>query len=205
MAKLKDLTGLKFNYLTVIKFEFMRKGQSYYLCKCDCGNKKVIARTSIVSGGAKSCGCLKRSDKSESRLYKIWEGMKARCKYKNRAGSKYYVLKNIKVCNEWTKYEVFKKWSLDHGYSDNLSIDRIDNNKGYSPDNCRWVDSVVQNNNKSNNIVITINGENHTMTEWCRMYKINPSTMCGRVHLGWEGKKLLIKGIKGRNQYLRIR
>ena len=124
---------------------------------------------------------------SHNRLYKIYRGMLSRCNNKNHQAFDRYGGNGIKVCDEWeSNYLTFKNWALSHGYSHNLTIDRIDNTKGYSPDNCRWITKFEQESNKTTNINILINNEIHTMTEWCRQYGIRRDTAWKRIKSGWD-------------------
>lgn len=179
-----DISGKRFGKLIAIKISD-EKGK--WLCRCDCGKEKTIYRCHLMTGKTKSCGCYnseltkKRLTRHGdciggkiTRLYRIWESMISRCegKYKCKYSEKYYRNKGIKVCNRWHDYTEFKKWALENEYTDNLSIDRIDNNGNYEPSNCRWVTLKEQGRNKGNNKVIEINGEKKCLIEWCEIYHI---------------------------------
>lgn len=154
MPNLIDLTGKRFGRLTVI--EYLGKGR--WLCACECGNRKAVSGPHLRSGATKSCGCLhsdqlKRSltkhGGSKTRLYRIWLGMRKRCSNENCRAYERYGARGIKVCEEWSEsFEAFRAWSLANGYADDLSIDRIDNDCGYSPDNCRWATAMTQTHNR---------------------------------------------------------
>lgn len=106
------------------------------------------------------------------RIRTIWDNMRQRCSDKN---NRHYGGKKISVCKEWTdSFKVFEKWSLEHGYDDSLTIDRVDSKKGYSPENCRWVPVKVQNNNTSHNRLILIEDEVKTLAQWCELFGIPP-------------------------------
>lgn len=179
----QDLTNRKIDRLYVVKRIKNEKGEGVWLCKCDCGNE-VIYPTSSLNKNVKSCGCHKKEIKtkhgfSRSRLYKIWQGMKDRCK---ENGHKDYGLRGIKVCEEWrNSFEPFKNWALDNNYSDDLTIDRIDVNGNYEPSNCRWVSFKIQGNNKRNNTIIEHNGISKTLTEWCDFYGLKVNTVVSRI------------------------
>ena len=167
-----------------------------WVCSCDCGNEVVVLSDNLKRGKTQSCGCL-RNDKNkerfsthratDTRLYGIWSAMKTRCLNKNSHAYKDYGERGIHVCDKWINdFSEFAAWAYSNGYNDNLSIDRIDNNKGYYPDNCRWVISDVQANNRRSNIRIAYNGEPHTVTEWARLLNKNPKTIFSRIYSGWD-------------------
>lgn len=128
-----------------------------------------------------------------TRLYNIWCNIKSRCYNKNNKDYVDYGNRGIKLCPEWVNsFIAFYDWSISHGYSDNLTIDRIDNNKGYSPDNCRWVDMKTQNNNTRHNHLLTFNGETHTMKEWAEIINVPYTTLASRINiLHWDIKRAL--------------
>lgn len=167
MSALKDLTGQRFGRLVVVERAGSdTKGNAMWKCQCDCGEVRVVNSRNLLSGNSKSCGCLKTDQvvlrniihgKRKSRLYPIWKAMNERCRNPNVHNYHRYGGRGITVCEEWkTDFQAFYSWAMANGYDENApvgkcTIDRIDNDKGYSPDNCRWVDTKTQNNNKSNN------------------------------------------------------
>lgn len=164
MAMLKDLTGQRFGRLLVIE----RAGSDKYRramwkCRCDCGELRIVHSTNLLRGVSNSCGCLRRETsrisnithgKRKSRLYRVWVNMKNRCYYPRLHNYDCYGGRGITVCEEWLNdFKAFYDWAMANGYDENApkgqcTIDRIDNDKGYSPDNCRWVDMKTQNKNK---------------------------------------------------------
>ena len=183
MAKLIDLTNLRFGKWTVshrFNSKNKRDERTLWTCKCECGTIRNIDSLALRSGRTKSCGCSKDGH-SKTRLYSIWCGIKDRTTCMNRPRAKDYIGRGITMCEEWNDWNVFKSWAISNGYSDTLSIDRIDNNKGYCPQNCRWVNSKTQGENKRNNIVVEINGETHILSEWCRILGLNRYSVKSRI------------------------
>lgn len=201
MPKAIDLTGKRFGRLTVLSFVEDHRQGTYWLCRCDCGNEKVIKGQSLREGWTKSCGCFDRETKgsrasthglSKTRLYRIWVNMHRRCEYEKNGGYSYCGAKGITVCEEWKSFEPFRDWALANGYTDNLTIDRIDNSIGYMPSNCRWVTMKAQENNRRNCHYLTLNGETHTVTEWAEIKGISKHTLSGRINkLGWSVERAL--------------
>lgn len=191
-----DITGRTFGRLTVLGLDHVtERGRTYWLCECDCADRTrfIVRRDALISGATTSCGCLSRERFIErntrhgmatSRLYKIWEGMRQRCENKNNPRYDSYGGRGITVCDDWNDFENFRDWSLSHGYADDLSIDRRDNNQDYSPENCRWADRVAQQNNRRVNRYFTYAGETKTITEWSRYLGVSYSTLWYRIDRG---------------------
>lgn len=206
MSSLNNRIGNKYGRLTVVsRAENTLSGKSKWLCVCDCGNHTNVRGSDLATGGVRSCGCIKKEvaarkgrarvthGDSGTRLYRIWQGMKQRATYKNGGAYKHYGGRGVTVCDEWANsYAEFKNWSADHGYLDNLTIDRIDNNKGYSPDNCKWSTYKQQENNRRNNRKITVAGETHTVSEWSEISEISGATLCYRLNNGWPKEDLFM-------------
>lgn len=139
----------------------------------------------------------KKIPECRSRLYNIWVNMKGRCYNKNIDSYKNYGGRGISVCNEWkNNFKKFKEWSLNNGYKDDLTIDRIDVNGNYEPSNCRWVDMKTQGNNTRRNHLITFDGKTKTMTEWAEEIEISYTTLRKRLRDGWSIEDALTKNIK---------
>ena len=192
MGKLSDLTGLKFGRLTVIQRSGTKNGHVAWLCKCDCGKTVVTIGNLLKSGKSKSCGCKKIETcgdthrihgKSNTRLYIAWQHMKQRCRNTQNDRYKYYGGRGISICDDWMQFEPFEQWALSNGYEDELTIDRIDVNGDYCPENCRWVTWETQQNNKRNNNIIEAFGEKRTLAEWSKISGVNRTTIQKRINV----------------------
>ena len=202
MGKTKDLTGQRFGSLVAI--ELANKPpmkNAIWKCRCDCGKYVNIYAQNLIKGKSKSCGCNRAKYVSDSkikhgkrytRIYGIWSGMKARCysvsdcNYPNWGG------RGIVMCDEWKdNFESFYNWAINNGYSDNLSIDRINNDGNYEPSNCRWVTQAEQNRNRRDNVYLTYNGETMTCAEWSRELGLYVGTVNNRLHKGYSVEECL--------------
>lgn len=125
------------------------------------------------------------------RLYRIWKAMRVRCNNPNMKEYHRYGGRGIKVCNEWNDYFIFQKWAYLNGYNDTLTIDRIDNDKGYFPDNCRWITIEEQQQNRSSCRMITFNGKTQNVTQWANEYNMPMWRLKKRLNLGWPIDKAL--------------
>ena len=198
-----DLTGQKFGRLTVINLlsERAKNGMKIYKCLCNCGNYINVRYGNLTSGNTKSCGCFnsdcssKRNSthhKTHTRLYKIYHNMKTRCYNKNATRYSDWGGRGVVICDEWLNdFMSFYNRAIVNGYNDTLTIDRIDNNKGYSPSNYRWVTNQEQSNNRRSNINITYNGKIKTMEQWSEELGINYNTIRMRHFRGWSDKEIL--------------
>ena len=161
-----DITGKQFGRLTAIEVSEYKKGEGYiWRCKCECGKESFLPVKRLMSGKVNSCGCLrdekiaqvnaKHNKSKHSRLYNVWVGMRQRCNDPNHKSYANYGGRGIKVCDEWNDFTVFEKWAVANGYDEDApygecTIDRVDVDSNYQPDNCRWVDLSTQANNKRN-------------------------------------------------------
>lgn len=186
MGKFIDLTGQKFGKLTVLKRiddHITKGGQHFtmYLCKCDCGNEIKVLAHRLRQGKTQSCGCLKKEaqkrlikfntthNNSNTRLYRIWSHFKGRCNNpKDRAYEKYGG-RGIKICEEWQEFEPFYNWAMANGYNDTLTIDRIDVNGNYEPNNCRWTSYKTQARNRRITKTVFYNGKEYILGELAEM------------------------------------
>lgn len=193
-----DLSGRRFGKLIVIKkieSYISPKGKKYakWQCLCDCGNSVEAFAVHLKQGRTISCGCARKThDMTNTRVYNIWRGIKGRCNNQNSTSYKNYGKRNITICEEWkNSFEQFYEWAINHGYKENLSIDRINNEGNYEPSNCRWVSSKMQSNNRRTNKHLSYCGEKHTITEWSELLGGEKSLIRGRLKMGWSLEKAL--------------
>lgn len=181
--KYLDLTNKKFGKLTALERISSKNNKVVWKCLCDCGKITYVLTTNLTCGRTKSCGCLKdekliqRSTKHNQRhtkLYEIWKSMKQRCFNPNNSSFHRYGGRGIIVCDDWkNNFSSFYDWSMTNGYSQNLSLDRIDNNSNYCPENCRWTDKLTQANNTRTNRYFVYKNQTKTIAEWSRFFNIS--------------------------------
>lgn len=185
-----NLVGQKFNMLTVLDFYDVQNGASRWLCRCDCGNEVVVYGRHLKTGNTMSCGCYHKAHNYEygykhggcrERLYVIWCDMKSRCNNPNNVSYKYYGGKGISICKEWEEdYSVFRDWAYNNGYNDELTIDRIDSDNDYYPENCQWLpfkENVEKDKRRYSGIAVNdLTGEKfvfNSIAEFARKYGLN--------------------------------
>ena len=215
MAELKDsgngsdLIGKRFGKLVIVSICGQRRGGHIIAhCVCDCGNEKDVMISSLCAGRTKSCGCFRREyvtkkntthGMSNTRIYSIWCDMHRRCKDPRNKRFNQYGGRGIAVCDEWKLFQPFYDWATENGYQPTLSIDRIDVDKGYSPNNCRWATSEMQQNNTTRNKIIDFMGKSMTQAQWARETGISQSAIKDRLtKLNWSVEKTLTTPIKER-------
>jgi len=197
--KAVDLTGRKFNRLTVIGFSYRIKYHIYWHCICECGNESIVETSKLNSGHTKSCGCFNRenikkirlthgdsANGKRSRLYTIWTNIKQRCYNEKATNYLRYGKLGIKMCEEWYEYDNFKVWALNNGYEDSLTIDRINSKGNYEPINCRWVSYLQQGRNQKTNKLIEYNGKTMCLSEWCELLGIKYGRTLYRLDHGYS-------------------
>ena len=198
--------GERFGRLVVIKPEEKRGRSKIYTCKCDCGNTKNVFLGNLKRARTVSCGCYHREvvrtgkhNGRRTRLYSIWTNMKTRCRNHNVPGYKDYGGRGIRGIDSWEQdFRVFKKWADESGYSDDLTLERVDVNGGYSPDNCIWVPSRDQSLNKRNSIRVNLFGVTKTLKEWSALIGINYKTVHARITRGMEPTEALLKRVRNK-------
>ncbi len=205
-----NLTGKRFGKLLVLEYDHSNKGV-YWLCSCDCGNTTVVSTKNLNYGSTRSCGCGSKEQAlincsksrykhgmSNTRIYGCWKNMKSRCYSANNKRYKNYGGRNISVCDKWVhNFDEFYKWALLNGYNDTLTIERIDVNGNYSPQNCKWIPFYEQQLNTTRSRYVTYKEQTHTLAEWARIFDMPPHIVCGRLTKGWtmeEVEKVPIGG-----------
>ena len=195
---LKDLTGMQFGRLTVIdRASNTKDGSARWNCVCSCGTKKTIMGSSLLRGATVSCGCYQKEmiirkqtthGQTHTRLFHVWQHMRNRCYNENYKFYNYYGGRGISVCDEWRDdFVPFMNWAKSNGYSDDLTLDRIDTNGNYEPSNCRWISRADQMNNTRLTKKYTMTGETHSIAEWCRIYNVpHERTRHRLVVRGWS-------------------
>ena len=217
MSKKLDLIGQRFGRLVVIKEEGRdQNGRVLLQCKCDCGNEVIVRSDSLRNGSCKSCGCLRKELSSErntthghsnEKLYRVWRGMLRRCYDPKYTAYNRYGGRGIEVCEEWrNNYESFRDFMLSQGYDEygpsyENTIDRIDNNGSYCPENCRVVSMKTQSLNKSNNHYITYNLKKMTVTEAAEKNNLTNHQVFNRLDKGWSMKRALHEPLKETSTY----
>lgn len=209
--KALDLIGKTFGRLYVIERAENRSRKSCWKCMCKCGNIVFVEGTSLVSGDTKSCGCLNKETAKKNQtkhgfhgtnIYNVWRNMKARCFNPNKPGYKYYGGRGIVVCDDWkNNFMSFYNWAICNGYEDDLTIERIDVNGNYEPENCRWATRKDQANNTTRNHKVTYNGKTQTLSQWANEYGLNCITLLTRIEeLNWPIEKALTTKPRQRKQ-----
>lgn len=189
-SNFKDITGQRFGRLTAIRYSHTGKeNRAVWLCKCDCGRYVAVPGKSLRTGNTTSCGCLNiensterivkfntKHGKAHTRLFRVWASMMTRCNNPNATNYRDYGGRGIRVCEEWeTDFNAFYTWAIENGYKDDAkrgiyTVDRIDNDKGYSPENCRLASSLEQANNRRSTHFITYKGETKGRAQWARHF-----------------------------------
>ena len=186
-----DLKGQRFGRLIAERHIGITKSRDYlWLCKCDCGNECIVRAHNLMRGNTKSCGCYHKykagiasrtHGQTHTRLYKIHRAIIQRCYNTNNPAYSYYGEKGVILCEEWHDFITFKEWADTNGYKEDLTIDRIDGNKNYEPNNCRWIPFKEQSSNVKSNVLITYKGETKTLAQWSRDTGIKAATLAYRI------------------------
>lgn len=209
MNRRKEMIGKTYGNLTVVSYSHKSKSVYFYKCLCGCGKESVVNGSHLRTGHTKSCGCTRsgicniekhgQSKRGETtRLYRTWVAMRQRCFNPLSTKYPYYGERGISVCERWLS---FRNFAADMGVpAEGMSLDRIDNNKNYCPENCRWASAAQQSRNTSRNIYLAYNGKEQTLTDWANEIGVGFSTLRWRHSQGWDAEKILNK--PGRKQSL---
>ena len=207
----KDLTGKRFGRLIVVERGHRDKWRAWYwVCKCDCGKETHSRGTDLLSGVSSSCGCYNieqarssniKHDLSHSRVYRTHASMLQRCYNPKHTSFFRYGGRDITVCDEWKTFENFLKWSQDNGYTDKLTIERIDVNGNYEPSNCIWIPQKDQAKNTTRTNYITLNGETLSISEWEKRTGIKRGTLYSRFYIyKWSEERTLTTPVQTRTK-----
>lgn len=205
----KDMTSQRFGRLTVVEHLGRTKEKSrnhYWACMCDCGKRVDVKGSNLRRGSTKSCGCFRKEkakaagDRTKTHgmcrtsTYNVWSSMIQRCRNQNAKDYPRYGAIGKDVCDRWLSFDNFLE---DMGIRpERMSLDRIDNDKGYSKENCRWVSSKAQQRNKTNNRIISHNGKTMTLAEWAEETGINSRTLWSRLKNGWDESDAITTPVK---------
>lgn len=204
----EDLVGHTFDKLIVLSWAGKNKHRkTTWLCECECGNQKIIEGGNLKQRQTKSCGCLRVETKTKHGytgkhngmhpLYKLLYDMKTRCYNKNSKSYKDYGGRGIKICSEWlNSVASFVNWGLQNGYEKGLTIERIDNDGDYCPENCCFITKSEQNNNQSSNHLLTYNGKTKNIAQWAKEKGIKPATLQARIQYGWTIEDALLRPVR---------
>lgn len=204
MSKVMDIKGQKFGRLKVLEFAYIKNYSSYWKCQCECGNIKYARGSSLKKGNVRSCGCLQKEmegnnfrkhNLSNTKLWFKWNSMLGRCYGKKSQSYYLYGGRGIKVCNEWKKdFKKFYDWANANGYKDGLTIDRIDVNGDYEPNNCRWITNYEQSYNKRNTMYAYDGKRKYNVDELSKMYGLEKRLIRDRIRKNYPFKDIIYNG-----------
>lgn len=196
----KDRTGIRYGRLTAK--QYIDHGR--WLCVCDCGKVVVVNGSHLTCGHTKSCGCIKHiHGETKTKLHSVWNEMLQRCENPSSPKYKDYGGRGIIVCEEWHEYTVFRDWAIRNGYNQAATygmctIERVDVNGNYTPDNCCWASYKVQARNRRSNHFVTVDGITKTLTDWCHIAGIAPSLFRYRKRKGFDDRDALFLPVRRR-------
>lgn len=198
-----DMTGKRFGHLTVLRrVPHETQHGAYWLCRCDCGREIEVRGWYLRNRTPVSCGCQNGVKHGycrgvrPKRLYVIWRDMRSRCNNPKNIGFHLYGGRGIKVCEEWKDFSVFAAWAEANGYADDLSIDRIDSDGNYCPENCRWATNHDQQRNKRRTVFITVGDETKCMADWARTIGVYPATIRKKLKAGKDVAQFIEEKLK---------
>ena len=203
MAVLIDLKGRRFGRLVVTERNGSKGGCATWTCLCDCGKRVFVIGKLLCKGTTSSCGCyrkdaLTKHGKAGSRTYGIWHAMVSRCHNKKAANFRNYGGRGISVCPEWHTIDGF--FACMGEAPEGMSLERIDNEKGYSPENCRWATMAEHATNKRTNVILTFRGKSQTISEWSRELGVGKTAIHNRLKRGLSASEALGTPVLKRNR-----
>lgn len=201
--------GDRFGRLTVIERDYQKSNHdTWWRCKCDCGNILSVRTSHLIHGKTKSCGCIrierivslnKKHGQSGKSIHNVWMTIIARCDNPRSSIYERYGGRSITYCKEWAEFSVFYEWALANGYKEGLTLDRINNDGNYEPNNCRWVDMKAQSRNRSNTLYVDFRGERASLSEFCERMGMPYNQVRQRIKkLNWSVENALTIPIRGR-------
>lgn len=191
--------GKKFHKLKIVDFVYKNK-RWLWKCECECGKTSVVYPNQVIRGKTTSCGCNRsvtftemhyKHGKSGTRIYKIWKDMRRRCNINDIQHNRHYGDRGISVCDEWEDFDTFYEWAMENGYNDKMSIERIDVNGNYTPNNCKWIPVEEQTFNTRKTINITIGGISKPIGQWADELGLKRTTVYSRMRRGATPKEAL--------------
>ena len=188
-----DLAGQRFGKRIALRMVGVRGGHAQWLCRCDCGKESIIESSNLRRGMCVSCKSCAKTIHGHygTRLYGIWKNMIKRCYVSSEVHYNRYGGRGIKICDEWGKnFLAFSLWSVVNGYSDSLTLDRINNDKDYCPENCRWTTKSQQQRNRCDTSYLKINGIRKPLREWAEGAGVPYQTVVNRIKYGWPTSRL---------------
>lgn len=192
---------MRFGSLKVTGLSRVDKTGTHWSCLCDCGRNVIVRGSHLTSGHSEACmWCRKKTHgMSRTRLYKVWSDMKHRCQNENDARFKNYGGRGISVCKEWDSFESFMSFSKSNGYSDNLEIDRIDNDGDYCPSNCRFI-TKRENTSRAKSKYITYGGKTLSMRGWSLLIGGGDTIVQQRIRRGWSHEKAITTPVRWKDE-----
>jgi hypothetical protein len=192
MSKMVEI-GDKFGYCQVLEFSHYKYKKPFYKCLCNCGNIFSTDKYSLLNGVTKSCGCgivHYTHGMSKTKIYRIWVSMKERCYNKTNKRYPDYGGRGINICNRWLySFENFLEDMGEH--PENMTLERIDNNKGYELNNCKWATPKEQASNRRNNVYLTYQGQTKLLKTWAKEFHLKEQTLRKRISRKWSTKRAL--------------
>lgn len=188
-APARDLSGQRFGALIVLSRAGTRGKSVTWDCLCDCGTGTTVLGQNLKNGSTISCGCSshpRTHGMTRTRLYQTWASMHARCRSPSFHAKEHYADKGVTVCDEWRSFESFRDWAMRNGYADDLTLDRINNDLGYAPSNCRFITIAEQQRNKTNHRMLTHGGESLPLYQWAGRLGCSVQTLHNRLSRGWS-------------------